>query len=466
MLLSISTTHRPATDLGYLIGKHPARLQSFELANGIAHVFYPQASEMRCTVALLLAVDPVGLVRKENKADFSLDQYVNDRPYTASSLLTNAISKCLGSAMNGNSKDRPELAQSAIPLEARIAVVRAKGGEALIRRLFEPLGYEVELKKHPLDEQFPAWGEGRYFTLDLRQTMRLSDLLSQLYLLLPVLDNEKHYFLTEQEGKKLLEKGGDWLPKHPERELITRRYLNNRASLTHPALEVLLAGDAEVEAATENAEIPAEAPKIRLHDLRLQQVFDAIRNSGAKTVLDLGCGEGRLLKLLAKEPQFTRIIGMDVTSRSLEMAARRLRNERATEEQRERLQLLHGSLLYRDRRLEGFDAAALVEVIEHLDSNRLAAFEQVVFGMICPKMLVLTTPNAEYNTVYQLETGKMRHSDHRFEWTRAEFAAWAKSIGEKFGYDYTLSEIGETQEEIGASSQMVVFQLKIKPQAQ
>src|SRR6202166_4179965 len=184
MLLTISTTHFPATDLGYLLYKNPARPQSFDLTFGRAHVFYPQADERRCTAALLLEVDPIGLVRNRRGPSgegFALEQYVNDRPYAASSFLSVAIARTFGTAITGKSKERQELADTPLAFEAQISVLPCRGGENLLRRLFEPLGYEVTAVRHSLDEKFPEWGESSYYTVGLKGTLRLSDLLTHLY---------------------------------------------------------------------------------------------------------------------------------------------------------------------------------------------------------------------------------------------------------------------------------------------
>lgn len=323
MLLTISTTHAPATDLGYLLHKNPARgAQAFELAFGNAHVWYPEATDARCTAALLLDIDAVGLVRGR---DAALDAYVNDRPYVASSFLSVAIAGVFGSALAGRCKDRPDLADREIPLEARLAVVPCKGGEPVLRRLFEPLGYRIDFVAHP----------PRYFTLSLAATKRLSDLLSHLYVLIPVLDDEKHYFVGDAEVEKLLRHGEGWLAAHPERELIARRYLKHRGSLVRRVLQ--------------DEDVPDERPdKPSLNDQRIGTVLAVLRAIGARRVLDLGCGEGKLLRALAQDRIFEEIVGLDVSHRALEIAA-----ERADP----RVKLLHGSLLYRDRRLEGFDAA-------------------------------------------------------------------------------------------------------------
>src|SRR5882724_3958711 len=196
MLLTVTTTHKPATDIGFLLRKNPSRPQSFSLTFGKAHVFYPEATTERCTVALLVEVDPVGLVRNRRGPSgegFSLEQYVNDRPYAASSFLSVAIAEIFGSALSGRSRERPDLVGQRLPFVARVPVLPCRGGEKLLRELFEPLGYEVTARQHPLDEQFPDWGEGRYWSVELRGGVTLHDLLTHLYVLIPTLDGDKHY---------------------------------------------------------------------------------------------------------------------------------------------------------------------------------------------------------------------------------------------------------------------------------
>ena len=461
MLLTITTTHQPATDLGYLLAKNPARAHSFELAFGRTHVFYPEADEQRCTAALLLDIDPVGLVRGRGEGSGLLDQYVNDRPYVASSFLSVAIAEVFGSALNGRSRERPELAATPIPLAAFLPALPTRGGADIIRRLFIPLGYEIEIAEHPLDPQFPEWGTSRVMSLTLRGTVRLSDLLTHLYVLVPVLDATKHYYFAEDEIEKLLRRGEGWLALHPERELITGRYLKRRP-LVRAALVRLVAEEdpVVVEEPTEEPPPPSPADERRqsLHDQRLAAVLDQLRQSGGRSVLDLGCGEGRLLRLLLAERQFERILGMDVAYRVLEIARDRLRLDRIPPAQAQRVTLIQGSLLYRDARLSGFDAAAVVEVIEHLDPARLAAFERVVFEFARPGTIVLTTPNAEYNVRFPtLTAGTFRHADHRFEWTRAEFQAWAERVATAHGYQVAISPVGPADPEVGAPSQLAVF---------
>ncbi|MEO8391965.1 MAG: 3' terminal RNA ribose 2'-O-methyltransferase Hen1 [Chloroflexota bacterium] len=463
MLLTITTTYTPATDLGYLLYKNPAKVQSFNLAFGQAHVFYPEASDERCTAALLLDISPVGLVRREGSNHFALEQYVNDRPYAASSFLSVAIAQVFGTALQGRSKDRPELAETPIPLEARLTALPCRGGEGLLRKLFEPLGYTLTAERYPLDPAFPAWGESAYYSVTLTHTTRLSDLLAHLYVLIPVLDDEKHYYVGDAEVEKLLKHGEGWLSDHPERTLITRRYLKYQRSLTNAAIARLVETETpqiEETAVQHDAEEAVVEDKISLHQQRLGAVLAVLKGSHAHRVLDLGCGEGRLLTLLIKERQFTSILGMDVSHRVLEIAVDRLNLDRMPPMQRERISLIHGSLMYRDPRLSGFDAAACVEVIEHLDPPRLAAFERVLFEFARPLLIAITTPNAEYNVMWEsLPAGKFRHRDHRFEWTRAEFESWAQTIGTRFGYTVRFMGIGDADAQVGSPSQMAVFEL-------
>lgn len=464
MLLTITTTFSPATDLGYLLHKNPARLQSFALPFGQAHIFYPEAGQERCTAALLLEVDPVGLVRNHQGPageGHALEQYVNDRPYVASSFLSVAIARVLGSALAGRCKERPELADIRWPLRAKLEVLPCRGGEGLLRCLFEPLGYRVTAQGYALDAQFPDWGASPYFSVTLEITARLSELLTHLYVLVPVLDDEKHYWIGDDEVEKLLRHGGAWLAAHPERERIVNRYLKHQRRLTRQALARLVEEDQPDPDALEAAHALEEErveERIGLNEQRLGAVVAALQGCGAKRVLDLGCGEGRLLRALLQKKGFEEIVGLDVSHRALEIARDRLRWDQMPDRQKERIRLIHGSLTYRDRRLEGYDAAAVVEVIEHLDPARLAAFERVLFELVRPATVVITTPNAEYNVRFEyLPAGRFRHRDHRFEWTRAEFQSWAHQVAQRSGYAVRFLPVGPEDPAVGAPTQMGIF---------
>jgi len=466
MHLAITTTHHPATDLGFLLHKNPTHVHEIGLSFGTAKVFFPEATVKRCTVVLMMDVDPIALVRgKMGSADqgFTLRDYVNDRPYVASSFMAVALSEAFGTALAGRSKQRPELADIAIPLEVAIAVLPCRSGEDFLRRLFEPLGYEVTAVSLTLDDKFPEWGPGPYYSVSLKITSRLCDVLRHLTVLIPVLDGGKHYWVGKDEVEKLLRRGEGWLADHPERDAIAHRYLKRRRNLTRLAIERLTLEEShdpdELEEAHDAEEEQLERP-VSLHEQRLGAVAAVLKSSAARKVIDLGCGEGKLIQLLLKEPQFEEIVGMDVSHSALDRAEDRLNLERLPSRQRERLKLIHGSLTYRDKRLGGYDAAALIEVIEHLDAPRLSALERVVFEAARPKTVVVTTPNVEYNVKFEtLPAGNRRHKDHRFEWTRAEFADWCSRVASRFGYSVRALPVGPEDAVVGAPTQMGVFTL-------
>jgi 3' terminal RNA ribose 2'-O-methyltransferase Hen1 len=459
MFLSIATTHRPATDLGYLLHKHPERVHETELGFGKAYVFYPQATDTRCEAVLVLDIDPVGLVRGKGSSEGLLDQYVNDRPYAASSFLSVGLARSLRTAMGGTSKERPDLAQVAIPLEATIAPLPARGGEKLVRELFEPLGWRVHVEI--CDGASSQTGQGsRYVTLHLQGEARLSALLNHLYVLIPVLDDDKHYWVGEDEIAKLLSRGEGWLDVHPAKTLIVERYLKHRRVLANLALARLAPEAESDENAPERRDAPEDALErpIRLNDARMDAVVEALRASGARTIADLGCGEGKLLMRLVRERWAGKLIGVDASARELERAARKLKLHESGGPPEGRVTLLHGALTYRDKRIAGIDAAALVEVIEHLDPNRLPSLEHALFREARPATVVVTTPNAEYNALFpKMPAGAMRHPDHRFEWTREQFRQWVGGIEAQFGYRAALHDIGVVHDAFGAPTQMVVF---------
>ncbi|MET7573764.1 3' terminal RNA ribose 2'-O-methyltransferase Hen1 [Streptomyces sp. NPDC005492] len=478
MFLTITTTgtpELPATDLGFLLHKHPEKSQEFSTSYGRAHVLYPEADAQRCTAALLLEVDAVALVRRGKgkgrggAPDAALAQYVNDRPYAASSLLAVALSAVFSSAMRGVCNARPERAAQPLPLRIEVPALPARGGGDLVRKLFAPLGWTVTAEPVALDAEFPEWGDSRYVSLVLEsETLTLAEALRHLYVLLPVLDDAKHYWVAPDEVDKLLRAGEGWLPAHPEQKLITSRYLSRRWSLTRDAMERLElvrlaeADDSEVEE-IDNAvepETEAEEKPTPLAVQRRDAIVEALKASGAARVLDLGCGQGQLVQELLKDTRFTEVVGTDVSMRALTIAGRRLKLDRMGERQAARVQLFQSSLAYTDNRLKEYDAAVLSEVIEHLDLPRLPALEYAVFGAARPRTVLVTTPNVEYNVRWEtLPAGHVRHGDHRFEWTRAEFGEWAGKVAQRHGYDVEFVPVGPDDPEVGPPTQMAVFRM-------
>jgi 3' terminal RNA ribose 2'-O-methyltransferase Hen1 len=466
VLLTITSTEAPATDLGYLLHKHPDRAQAFDESVGRVHVFYPEANDERCTAALLLQVDPVGLVRGRRFGGheaFSLAQYVNDRPYAASSMLAVALGRVFKTAMNGRCDARPELVDQPLRLQLHLPALPCRGGAEVADQMFAPLGWQVEAVPVPLDPHLHEWGDSHYVDLRLAGRQRLADALNHIYVLLPVLDDAKHYWVSTDEVDKLLRAGEGWLHTHPARDLITRRYLAHQRRLVSSAVDRLAEiDDAEPDAldnaATDEEASQPSAPRETLAQQRRQAVLAVLRDAGASRVVDLGCGEGTLVQDLLADVSFGEVVGVDVSDRALRLAERRLMLERLPDKKRERVRLLQSSLTYRDSRLTGYDAAVLMEVIEHVDPPRLPALEHTVFSFAQPGIVVVTTPNAEYNPRFTwLPAGEFRHRDHRFEWARSEFRDWARRVAERTGYDVRFLPVGLEEPDVGPPTQMAVF---------
>jgi len=461
MLLTITYTGQNTTELSYLLYKNPYRPQKLELSHGNAYVFYPEISNEKTTAALLLDIDPIDLARgKAESGGGGLFDYVNDRPYVSSSFLCTAISKVYGTAMSGRADERQSLSDSELGLTAAITMLPCRGDIGMLNKVFEPLGYEVSYKVFNVDENFPAWDKIKYVNLTIKGKVRLRDLLRQIYVLVPVFDRQKHYWFGKEEVEKLMQHAEEWLPNHPEKKFITSRYLKYLHPLVNMAFARLVSEDAPD--ALPNDEPPEEPSerKLNLNTQRLGSVVAALKSCGAKSVIDIGCGEGNLLSLLIKEKQFERIAGADVSHYALKYASERLSLDKAGESLLKRISLFQSSLTYIDSRFKGYDAACVIEVIEHLDIPRLTAFERVLFEYTKPPVVVLTTPNREYNVKYEhLDETDLRHSDHRFEWTRSEFHKWAQDTAKKNGYSVRFSEIGDSDEALGAPTQMGVFTL-------
>lgn len=464
MLMTITMKGSHTQELGYLLHKNPYRAQRFDLSFGKAYVFYTEVSDSRTTAALLLDLDPIDLARgKLGAKDGGLFDYVNDRPYVSSSFMSTAINRVFSTAMNGKCAKRQELADSALDLEAVIYNLPVRGDKELVKEVFEPLGYEITMRESILDERFAQWGGSLYIDLTLRGKLKLCDLLDHIYVLIPVFDKQKHYYMSEEEIDKLLRHGERWLQAHPKKNTIIRRYFDMRRSYANKAIERLLEAipEKDTESAEEQITHVQQEKRIPLNTQRLEAVKNAVVQSGAASVLDIGCGEGRLTSLLLRERQIRKVTAADVSVSALERAKQKLNLDRMQPYLSDKLTLMQASLLYKDKRLEGFDAACVVEVIEHIDEPRIPLFEKVLFGFAKPKTVIVTTPNKEYNDNYPtLENGTLRHKDHRFEWTRPQFKAWCCHICEEFGYTAAYMEIGDVDDRCGTPTQGAVFTLQ------
>ncbi|MCC5884498.1 MAG: methyltransferase domain-containing protein [Halomonas sp.] len=200
-----------------------------------------------------------------------------------------------------------------------------------------------------------------------------------------------------------------------------------------------------------------EHDEVDLHQERLQQVAALLRGSGARRVLDLGCGSGGLLQYLLRDPQFEQVVGLELSGELLAQAKMRL--EKLPGSEHGRLALICGSYAEPRPTLAGFCAAAMVETVEHVPPGKLSQVERAVFGVLRPGRLVLTTPNHDYNPLFGLARGEFRDPDHRFEWTRDRFRDWARGVASRNGYRVSLSGMGEWHPDLGQPSHLAVFEL-------
>lgn len=481
MLMSITldqtkNKNYKASDLGFLLHKHPESIHEFNLSFGKARVFYPEASDEQCTAVLYAELDAIDMVKNFRIPKGSakqLKQYVNDRPYSCNSFFTVALSNVFRTALNGTCKKQPELVKQALPLTVNLPVLPSKGGQSLIRQLFEPLGYTIDLHQHEFDEDLPEWGNSHYFDITLKNTALLSEVLTHLYVLIPVLDNDKHYWVGFDEVDKLINNSKNWVPQHPHKNIIVARYLKKQSSLTKKALSELdleASTLAIVEEPEINETIDQEKhsqakedkleKKVRLNDLRIEKITQTIHDLDINNITDFGCGEGKYLKEYLKITKLEKITGIEVSTHVLDRAEQRLKIDRLPEKTRNKLSLLQGSLTYKDRRLKNIDLATCIEVIEHIDEDRLDAFSESLFGYSKPRYAIITTPNIEFNATFEnLPIGKFRHNDHRFEWDRKTFEQWCHTICEKYQYTVRFDGIGEQHPEYGAPTQMALFRL-------
>lgn len=455
MLLTINYKGENTQDIGFLFHKNPSRPQEFEMTYGKAYVFYPEVSNKSTTIALLLDINPLDLARgKEEGEARGLFDYVNDRPYVASSFMSSTIANVFGTALSGKCKEKDELLEEKLDLTAKIHMLPCRGNKELIYKVFEPLGYKIEVQTFLSDEAFKEWGESKYINLTLSNNIRLQDLLKHIYVLIPVFDNQKHYYMGKDEVDKLLRHGESWLKEHPHSKIIIKRYFENKKSYINKVTKQI----GEENGSEENKKVSEE--KLTLNRERLNAVVNTIKEYNGKKVLDLGCGEGRLIKLLLKDRGIEKITGVDVSISTLDRAKTKLKIHDLPEKIKGKLKIIQSSALYYDKRFLEHDTICLVEVIEHLDLSRLEALENVVFKLVHPKNIIITTPNIEYNVNYiNLGENSLRHGDHRFEWTEKEFINWSNTICNKYGYKVEFKYIGEEDKNRKTPTQMGVFTL-------
>lgn len=465
MLFTLTCTGPHAPRLPELFNRNPQELHTVTLSAGRVHLFFPELTSERVTAAFLLDLEPAGVERRPRggmHAPKLVADILHDRAYISSATLISALGPLLEPILEPCGKTARAGCQQSLPLEAHLhAVTCRRGGVALLQRLFVPLGFELHAE--PLVPMAQQGGGSYVWQLVLKRECPLQVFLRHLYLLTAVMDDDAPEWEREDEAERLLTLGETWLSDHPEQAWILERGRSIRRRLLHPGLEPLLsmAGERPVDrlrALEPGLEARLEAG-LNLVSRRLQAVVRVLEQQRISRVGDLGCGEGRLLKELLARPQFKRIVGLDVAVECLERASRRLRLDQLPEAQADRVQLLHGSVLYYDKRLEGLEALTLLEVLEHIDPEKLPLVEEVLFEGLRPPLVIVTTPNQSFNGRLEgLLAGQLRHSDHRFEWTREQARRWAEGVSYRHSYRFQLEELGERDLEVGAPTVMVIFQ--------
>lgn len=463
MLINITVTGENAKALSYILWKNPDHIFDREFSSGHVVVFFSEYSNQKATASLLVLVDSVGMVRSEWGRISS--SYVDHRPYAASSIASVALKEAYSSAFAGKSEtaEIDAVIKQKLPVEIELSSVWVKGGVQSIHDFFEPLGYAVNAEKLLYESKWLK-SDSCVFNVTLTGMQTILDLLRHLYVLLPALDNKKHYFVNENEIVKLLSHGEGWLETHPYKERIVSRYLIHRHNLIEEALEQLAeeVQDEETEENAAGAEEAMERP-IRLQEERLQTALAVMRtlDPAPLKIGDIGCGSGDFIRLIENDRAFSEVIGMDVSSKVLQIAEKRLHLDRRNAWQSPKISLIHGSLAYKDSRLKGLDAVLMFEVIEHIDAIKLPVVEYNIFEFLTPGYVMVSTPNKEYNQLFpSLEKNALRHRDHRFEWTRDEFRQWAGAVTAKYPYEVDFFQVGPRDDNLGAPTQMAVFRKK------
>lgn len=460
MLINITVTGENAKALSYILWKNPEHIFDREFSSGHVVVFFSEYSDQKATASMLVLVDTVGMVRSEwGKMSSS---YVDHRPYAASSITSVALKEAYSSAFAGKSEtaEIDAIIKQKLPVEIELSSVWTKGGVQNVHDFFEPINYAVKAEKLPYESKWLK-SDSNVFNITLTGMQTIPDLLRHLYVLLPALDNKKHYFVDGNEIAKLLSHGEGWLETHPHKERIVSRYLIHRHNLIEEALEQLTEDilDEDTEEGTEEA---VERP-IRLQEERLQTALAVLRTLDPAPLKlgDLGCGSGDFIRLIENDRAFPEVIGMDVSSKALQLAEKRLHLDRRNAWQMPKISFIHGSLVYKDSRLKGLDAILLLEVIEHIDAAKLPIIEYNIFEFLSPGYVFVSTPNQEYNSLFpSIEKNALRHRDHRFEWTRNEFKQWSDAIAVKYSYEVEFFNIGPCDDNLGAPTQMAVFKKK------
>jgi 3' terminal RNA ribose 2'-O-methyltransferase Hen1 len=436
------------------LAKNPYNLYDRDEKSNRVRLVYTVFNEKQAEAVIFVSPDPVELVRNSPNA-FDITQYINDREFVVSSLFCSYIRKALGTALNGKPKeDYVEWVDHPFDLQISFGPVASHLSDQKIEELFQPLGYSIHIERGETKYSFELKQKSSARFINVKGHVTVQQALRHLFILIPVIDNYKHYFIDEREIEKLERYGEGWLDEHPLREYIIRQSLRF-SELIHK-VQIPLSIDEEELSKNEVEKEESPEPKVRLNELRYQAIVEKVKSLSLKdNIVDLGSGEGKLSVRLGEIPGVKEILAVEPSENAQLRAIERFEKVSKNQHYVSPTPVL-GSLFYYDDRLLNKDVMILCEVIEHIDEYRLSSIMKTIFSEYQPKIIIVTTPNREYNAVYEMDEA-MRHTDHRFEWTRREFKSKCETWIENVPYSMETEGIGQEHEEHGHPTQMCTF---------
>ncbi|MFF2588046.1 3' terminal RNA ribose 2'-O-methyltransferase Hen1 [Peribacillus butanolivorans] len=446
MQLTIQASGDNVQAISYLLSKNPSNLYERNHKGHLVRLFYSKFTETELEATIFVTPDPIELV-KGNSNSYDINHYINDREFAVSSIFCSLIRSALGTALNGQPKEEhTEWVNHPFSFQFEFGPVVSSLSDNQLKDLFEPIGYEVMITRPEIEYSFQIKDKSSARYISLKGMKTLQDGLRHLFVLIPVIDNYKHYYIDEKEIEKLERYGDGWLKDHPMRDYIYRQSLRFK----------------EVYSIVENRK-PEEKKeekesKVRLNDLRYEKIVDTVSQMNPRSIVDFGSGEGKLSVRLGFVEGIKEILAVEPSQTAAIKALGRFEKVK-NKEKFVVPETLWGSLFYYDERLKNKDVIILCEVIEHIDEYRLPKVLDTILHNYQPNALIITTPNREYNEVYDKED-VLRHNDHRFEWTRAEFRQWCTERNHRDIYSLKFEGIGEEHDTYGYPTQMCVFERK------
>ena len=441
MQLTIRATGENVEAITYLLAKNPNNIYERNHKGHYIRMFYNVVTETELELTIFVSPDPLALINHTSSA-YDITHYINDREFAVSSIFISLIRSALGTALNGKPKEEYiKWVDHRFPFVFSFGPVSTELSEQEIRDLFEPLGFDVEIEYAETDYSFRLKEKSSACFIRLSGITSLQKGLQQLFLIIPVLDNYKHYFIDESEIEKLNRYGEGWLEEHPQKEFIVRRALRFKE----------IYGQLEEQDHSEKQIHP-----IPLNELRYEKIVDSVKKLPIKrNIVDFGSGEGKLSARLGFVDKVEEILAVEPSEAARLKALKRF--EKLMDQKGfVAPKMIWGSLFYFDERLKNKDVIILCEVIEHIDEERLPKAMDLIFEQYYPASLIITTPNKEYNHVYQMAES-MRHNDHRFEWSRDEFRQWCIRMNHSERYELSFEGIGNEDETYGFPTQMCTF---------